>query len=116
MRFSLVFSRDLYIKGLRWPNIAKFKLRHGMWQCGYYVIAINTADDQLDIYPVIALKQRYYREKPLFIVAMVESCDDYFEYLGGLLQASYKARGDYHIKEYLLERNPGAREYISKAV
>lgn len=108
------FSKNLYIKDIKWPRIACFKLAAGVGQIGFYVVAINNGKDQLDIYPVEILKQRSHRMRSLYVLGMVRSREQAYEYVGNMVELCIKTRGDCNIKEFIFSREPGARQYIGK--
>ncbi|MBR6770793.1 MAG: hypothetical protein IKM28_06080 [Lachnospiraceae bacterium] len=96
------FDKGLYVgKGIKHPNMVKWKLRCNAGQFRVYVIALAEGRDQLEIYHSAFLQQKYYRKHPPHIIGLAASYKEAVGIVIEIVEEALQKQGSLDLKQYL---------------
>lgn len=83
------FNQHLFVEeGMKNPEKILEKLNKGKFIKKFYLVALNGKTERLEVLLSYNFLQKYFREQPYDIVALVKSEDSAFEYLRVLSEIS----------------------------
>ena len=85
------------------PAKIKWKLKHHAG-VNVYVVAIASAEDQLEIFHSAYLKQKYYRYHPPIIVGIAFGYEEAVQIIVKITQECVESTGSCNLKEYLKQK------------
>ena len=99
----MVFRKSLYLgKSITNKYTLLWKLRHGYYSMGHYVISLSLGEDQLECIPCYYLKQRGVRETMGEVVGIARDYNEMLEVIVRMTEDSLKETGSADIKNYLI--------------
>ena len=100
--------RELYISENLYPDSRKVidKIRKGKFTPGIYLIALpQNEENMLDVYPLLELRQKYYKKKELYVVGIARGYDEAIELVSSMVMDVYEATKDANVKKYIRGQN-----------
>lgn len=96
------FYRRLYISDkIRYPNLVKWKLRHGAGQLSVYVIVLPESSTMPEIIHSAFLGQPWYRDNPPWILGIARGREDAIDLVRRMIQDALDHTGSPDIRGYL---------------
>lgn len=103
---KILFHKALYLgEGLTDADVLQLKsdLESAPLKANVYVITISANEqDQLDIYHSKYLIQKYYKERPPYIVGITRKQSEAYSLVEQMMQECVTARGDANVRMYLI--------------
>lgn len=64
-----------------------------------YIIYFNRYSNTPEFMNSIFLRQKYYKNYPMYVIGIVETYEQAVEYIAGLLKDSFGKNGNFNVKE-----------------
>lgn len=95
------FAKDLYLsEGLiRKKKELIIRLKTRKIKKVVYVVYFNHDSDTPEFINSLFLRQKYYKKYPMYVIGIVETYEQALNYLAGLLENSFRKKGNFNIKE-----------------
>lgn len=98
----MYFYKDLYVS----PRIHNAggvirKLRREDRQLTVYVLTIEPDTGQVSFMHAMNLRQKYYRDRPPFIIGIAQGYTDAMELVRKIIEETYSHTGDVNVRAYL---------------
>lgn len=104
----MIWYRKLYIgEGIgKKASKVKWKIKHNAGQIDVYVVALAANKNNLmDIIPAVAMLQKYYPKKDMFIIGLARGYQEAVYMVSDIVQEVYENTGGTNVREYILERH-----------
>ena len=106
----MIWDREFYAGEsiARKKGKIKWKICHNAGQLDIYVITLSSnPQNLLDIIPSWEIMQKYYPQADLLVVGIDKGYDNALELAGRIVMDVYDRTGDFHVRDYFLQRQEG---------